>query len=470
VKPLALALADWVAQLSFEQIPAEVISSAKDRVQDILGISIAATQQDAGLAVRGLRDEWGSSPTHQASFVAETGKGTAATAAMVNGTYAHSLDFDDTHLPSVVHPSAPMVPAVLAQAQASGAGGREFLTALVAAYEVNVRLSMAQFDPKIGNSSFFENGLHATSIIGAVAAGAACARLRGLDEAGIMNSIAVACSMGAGLLEANRAGGSIKKFHGGWAAHSAVVAAGMAYHGLTGPPTVLEGRFGFFRAFCGEHWRPEAVTDGLGERWETPKILYKPYPCNHFTHAVVDAALALKEKGLEAKEIDWVTIGTAGASWRTIGDPIEEKRHPRTPYQATFSAPFVFATALVGGSGLGVTTRDFTEEKLAEPVRVRVAERTDVVVDDECTRLFPYQFPAVVKVRTRDGGLVEQRISTNRGSLQRPLGATDMHAKLVDNTGELADGIAAACRGLDSAPDLEGLFSSTVTKTATRRT
>jgi 2-methylcitrate dehydratase PrpD len=467
--PLAQQLAEWVGGLRHRDIPDEVTASAKNRVLDTLGICVAATQQDAGVAVRRLRDEAGAGSS-QASFIGEEMKGAAAMAAMVNGTYAHSLDFDDTHLPSVVHPSAPMVPAILAQGQASGASGRDTLTALVAAYEVNVRLSMAQFDPNLGNSVFFERGLHATSIIGAVAAAASCARLRELDATGIMNAIGIASSMGAGLLEANRAGGSVKKFHAGWAAHSAVTAAAMAAHGLTGPPTVLEGRFGFFNAFCGDDWRPEAVVDSLGERWETPGILYKPYPCNHFTHAIVDAALALKRRGLKSEDVDWVTIGTAGPAWRTIGDPIGEKRHPRTPYHAAFSAPFVFATAFAGGSGLGVSTRDFTAEMLFDPVRSRLAERADVMIDEECTRQFPYRFAAVVTVRTKDGTAMEERISVNRGGLERPLSQSDLEAKLSDNAGPLAGAIAAACRGLDAHPDLEALFAATRAEVAPRRT
>lgn len=450
---LAPRLAAWVEALGFEDIPPDVISSARDRVMDILGICVAARNEDAGRAARGLRDEWGAGRP-EAAFVGEPGRGAAAVAALVNGTYAHSLDFDDTHLPSVVHPSAPMVPALLAQAEASGASGREFLAALVAAYELNTRLSLAQYDPEVGNSVFFERGLHATSIIGAVAAAAGCARLRGLDAGGIANAIAVACSMGAGLVEANRSGGSIKKFHGGWAAHSAVSAAGAVAHGLTGPPTVLEGRFGFFQAYCGERWRPEAVTEALGERWDTPGIFYKPYPCNHFTHALVDAAIALRASGIRAEDVEHVTIGTAAASWRTIGDPIEEKRRPRTPYHSAFSGPFVFATALVGGSGLGVSSRDFTEETLNDPERRRLAGASEVVVDEECTRIFPRQFPAVVRVRTRDGRELEQRVLTNRGGPDRPLSREELIQKLEDNAGPLAAVIADACERL---PELESV-------------
>jgi 2-methylcitrate dehydratase PrpD len=216
VRPLAGQLGDWAAGLRTEDIPEPVVASAKDRVMDVLGICVAAIPVDAAVAVRALREESGAGRP-QATFVGEEPKGSAAWAALVNGTYAHSLDFDDTHLPSIVHPSAPMVPAVLAQAEACGTTGAQALAALVVAYELNTRLSMAQYDPELGNSVFFEHGLHATSILGTVAAAAACARLRGLDAAGIANAIGIACSMGAGIIEANRAGGSVKKFHGGWA-------------------------------------------------------------------------------------------------------------------------------------------------------------------------------------------------------------------------------------------------------------
>ena len=454
--PLALQLAEWAAAVRFEAIPTEVVESAKDRVLDLLGVSLAAGDTDAGVAVRGLRDEWGPGRP-EAGFVGERTRGAAALVAMVNGTYAHALDFDDTHLPSVVHPSAPIVPAILAAAQAAGAGGREALAALVVAYELDTRLAMAQYDSALGNSVFFEHGLHATSILGAVAGAAGCARLRGLGAEGVADAIGIACSMGAGIIEANRTGGSVKKFHGGWAAHCAVSAAGVAAHGLTGPPTALEGGFGLFSAFCGDRWRPGALTDALGERWDTPAILFKPYPCNHFTHAVVDAALALKARGLRPEAVERVTIGTAAAAWRTLGDPIEEKRRPRTPYHAAFSAPFAFATALVGGSGLGVTTRDFSEAALADAERLRLAGACDVVVDEECTRIFPNQFPAVVQVRTLEGADLEQRVMRNR-----VLGRSELRAKLEDNAGRLAAGLAVACAELDRAPSLDALLAATV--------
>ena len=455
---LAEQLGAFASELTFDSLPETVVASIKDRVMDTLGICVAARSVDAALAARAVVAEWGG--RGDATLIGETARRPTASAALFNGTCAHALDFDDTHLPSIVHPSAMVVPGVLAQAEACGADGPAAIAALAAGYEMCTRLAMAQYDAELGNSVMFERGLHATSIIGAVAGAGACAKLRGLDATKITHALAIACSMGAGLIEANRAGGTVKKFHGGWAAHVSVSAAAAAANGLTGPATVFEGRFGFFAAYCGAHWHPEQVTAGLGERWDTPGIFYKPYPVNHFAHALVDAALALKAKGVQTEDVSRVTLGTAAASWRTIGDPIEEKRRPRSPYHAQFSGPFVFATALAGGSGLGVSGADFTEATLADPERQRLAQSTDVVVDDECTRIFPNQFPGVARVHLRDGSELEERVLVNRGGPDRPLSRAELEAKLELNAGPLASGISEACGRLETLRSVRELMAA----------
>lgn len=454
---LAAKLASFAAEVAFDDLPDEVVESVKHRVMDTLGICVAAREVDAARSAFAVVGEWGGSG--ESTLVGETRRRPAASAALFNGTCAHGLDFDDTHLPSIVHPSAMLVPSVLAQAEACAANGRAAITALAAAYEICTRLAMAQYDPELGNSEMFERGLHASSIIGTVAGSAACARLRGLGAEGIANALAVACSMGAGLIEANRSGGTVKKFHGGWTAHASVTAAAAAAHGLTGPPTVLEGRFGFFQAYCGERWHPEAVAEALGERWDTPSIFFKPYACNHFTHAFVDAALALKARGVKPEEVARIRLGTAAASWPTVGDPIEEKRRPRSPYHAQFSAPFVFATALTGGSGLGVSQADFTERTLGDPLRLRLAGSTEVVVDDQCTQIFPHEFPGVARVILRDGSELEERVMRNRGGPGRPLTHDELLHKLRLNAGPLADGIAGASSAIDELESVQDLMS-----------
>ncbi|MEO8898697.1 MAG: MmgE/PrpD family protein [Candidatus Dormibacter sp.] len=469
VRPtLSEMLAEFAADLDPHALPDDVVSSVKDRILDTLCICHAGRGMDAGAAVRQLVADWGGTP--QSSVVHDLARLPAASAALVNGTYAHSLDFDDTHLPSVVHPSATLVPAVLAQAQALACGGLETIAALAVGYEVCIRLSMAQYDPVLRNSIFFEHGFHATSIVGTVAAAVGCARLRGLDRGGIANALGVACSMGAGIIEANRMGGTVKRVHCGWAAHSAVAAAALAAAGLSAPSTVLEGDFGFFAAFCRDQWHPEAVVAGLGTSWETPQIFFKPYPCNHFTHTLVDAAMALRSRGLRGEDVAAVTIGTARASLRTIGQPIDQKRRPVSGYHAQFSAPFVFATALVGGGGLGVTLDDFSDSALADPLRRAVAERCDVVADDQCDSIFPHQFPVVVTVRTRDGRELRKAVLDNRGGPQRPLSREELLVKARCNAGPEADRLAEVLVGLDAASSIDALFnSSTVSEPSAQR-
>lgn len=451
---LSAEIATWIADLRADDVPADVQTNVSDRVLDTVAVAIAGHNSDAGHAANAIVARWAGGLAESTQMV--TGlRLPAEAAALANGTYAHALDFDDTHLPSIVHPSAPLVPAALAQAEASQASRPETITALTAGYEVLCRLALAQYDSTLRNSVFFEHGFHATSILGTVAGAAACARLLGLKAEGIAHAIGIASSMGSGIIESNRTGGSIKKLHCGWAAHGAVTAAQLAANGLTGPPTVLEGRFGLFRAFCGHQWNPDAVTSGLGDHWCTTQIHFKPYPCNHFTHAIVDAALRFKEKGLRADEIAQVKIGTASASWRTIGDPIEEKRRPRSPYHAKFSAPFVFATTMIGGSGLGVSGSDFTDETLNDPRRLRLAAVCDVQPDAECDAIFPDAFPAFVTVTTADGQQMTETVTANRGGPERPLTQNELLAKAKLTAGDRAPSIAAACRRFDVPAILE---------------
>ena len=159
-----------------------------------------------------------------------------------------------------------------------------------------------------------------------------------------------------------------------------------------------------------------------------------------------------------ADDVVGLSLGTAAASWRTIGDPIEEKRNPRTPYHAQFSAPFVFATALVGGSGLGVTMADFTDATLADPARRRLTSLTEVTADDECSRIFPHQFAGVARVVLRNGTELEERVMVNRGGPQHPLSREELTSKLEGNVGDRSARIAAAVATLEHARGIRQLL------------
>ena len=411
----------------------DVLRDARRRVTDIIGIALAASGMEPARVVGEVVESWGGE--QQASAIGRSSRYPAMGAALLNGTLAHALDFDDTHLPSVLHPSAAVVPAALAAAEGSGASGRDLLAAVAAGDELVVRVGMAGYDPDLGNSIFFEKGLHATSIAGTMGAALASAMVYGLEEEEIGHAVAISASMGAGIIEANRTGGTVKRVHCGWAAHAGITASELAARGLTGPPTVFEGRFGFLRAYLDDRADVGALTRGLGEEWELTRTFFKPYPANHFTHAGIDAAISLREEGLDIEEVEEIDLGVAAAVLRTIAQPEEEKARPETGYAAQFSGPFTVATALAGGGGLGVSLDDFTDEAVKDPVKLDLASRVRCVADAECDRIFPNQFPAVLRVRLKSGEAREARISHNRGGPENPLSDEELEVKFRANAG-----------------------------------
>jgi 2-methylcitrate dehydratase PrpD len=455
----ATTLAAWAGALRYEDLPPTVVRAAQDRLLDTVGVALAGRASDASTIVRARAIAWGG--PQEATVFGEDLKVPTPMAALVNGTYSHALDFDDTHLPSILHPSAPLVPAVVAQAEARKASGRDLIVALVAGYEVGCRLGMAQYDRTNRRSVFIDRGLHVTSYVGAIGAAVACARLARIDNARIAHALAIASGMGAGLIETSRAGGSAKKFQGGWSAHCGVVAAQVAEDGLTGAMTALEGRFGFFPALIGSDWREEDITDALGERWFTPTISIKPYPCQHFTHGLIDAARALRARGIQPDDVESATLGVASKTVAAVGEPVEAKRRPTTSYLAQFSGPFVFAGALAGGGGLGIAMEDFAQSKLDDPVRQRLAGVCTVVGDPECDRFFPEQFPARVRVTLRNGTNVEEHVMANRGGGEWPLTQDELAVKLKATAGDRAGAIVAAINGLEKAPDVLALIRAT---------
>lgn len=462
---LAQQLAAFSIAAFTDGIPADVEHSVRQRILDVIGLCLAARSlptSEAALAF--VRDEGG---REDATIIGEAGRYPAAQAAFANGVLAHSLDYDDTHLPSILHPSASIVPAGLAAAQANGSTGTQLVRAIAVGLEISVRLGMAGYDEDMGNSVFFEHGQHATSICGAMGSAATAVLLYGGTAEDVCNALGVTASMAAGIIEANRTGGTVKRLHCGMAAKSAVTAADLVRRGFTGPPTVLEGRFGFFEAFLHGQFQPEYISEGLGTEWSIPDIFFKPYPANHFTHTSIDAGIAMREQGITPDDIAEVVLGVPTAVIRTIGQPIEGKRTPETGYQAQFSGPYAFTAGLFGGGGLGVGLDDFTDELAQDPARRAVMATVSVEPAAECDEIYPAQFPAVVRVKTKDGReLVEKRLA-NVGGNKLPLTDDQLSLKFMDNATRVLPedtcrDIAARTLALSGANELDPIMALTV--------
>lgn len=424
-------------------VPPEVETSVRRRVLDIVGLCLAARELPTSASILAFAVQQGGAA--QSTAIGCPMRLPENQAALVNGVLAHSLDFDDTHLPSVLHPSACVVPAALAVAESVGANGRDLVAAIAIGLEITVRLGMAGYDEELGNSVFFEHGQHATSICGTMGAAAAAALLMGLGEDGVRNALGVAGSMAAGIIEANRTGGTVKRLHCGWAAHSAVTAAQLVAAGFTGAPTVLEGRFGFFEAFLHGQADLAGITADFGEDWAVPGIFFKPYPANHFTHAVIDAGIELRGRGIDLGRVSRITVGVPSAVIRTIGEPIEVKRAPETGYQAQFSGPYAVVAGLIGGGGLGVALSDYTDTLAQSPERRRLMSLVDIVPDAVCDAIFPHQFPARVTVALDDGSTATAEVLENRGGSAWPLTDEELGAKFRSNAaGGIDEDVAAA--------------------------
>lgn len=456
---LAQQLAEFAARAAKDGVPDDVAASVQQRVLDVLGLCVAAHRLPTSAAAIGHVRDQGGHP--QATAVGVRTRVTAAQAAFVNGVLAHSLDYDDTHLPSVLHPSASVVPAALAAAEHAGASGAQTVRAIAVGLEVAVRLGMAGYDEQLGNSVFFEHGQHATSITGAMGSAVATSMLYGTD---VVDALGLTASMASGVIEANRTGGTVKRLHCGFAAQAGVTAAQLVRRGFTGPPTVLEGRFGFFEAWLHGQFFPAAVSDGLGTEWSVPGIFFKPYPANHFTHAVIDAGIAFRSRGIGPEDIASVTVGAATSVIRTIGEPIEVKRAPETGYQAQFSAPYAFTAGLFGGGGLGVGLDDFTDALAQDPARRAVMALVDVQPDERCDAIYPNQFPAVVTVRTTSGQELVEEVLANRGGPARPLSDAELAQKFRDNVAgrldtDAADAVRRGVFDLQNATDVAAVLA-----------
>lgn len=459
-QPIALQLADWAHALHYEDLPEAVVDSIKSRVLDTLGIAVAASTLDTSRAVQQYASNNGG--TAQATAIGVAGGVPASRAAFVNGVLAHSLDYDDTHLPSVLHPSASVVPAVLAYAEAHGQSGKDVIRAIAIGLEVCIRLGMAGYDRETQNSTFFEHGQHATSICGAMGAAAAVGALAG-DASTLANALGVTASLASGIIECNRTGGTVKRIHCGWAAQSAISAVELVELGLTGPPTVIEGRFGFLESWLHGKSDTSEVTEGLGSRWVIPDIFFKPYPANHFTHAAVDAAAAMRRAGIRADDVAEFILGVPSANIRTIGEPIEVKRTPQTAYMAQFSGPYAVAAGLLGGGGLEVGLDDYTDELAQDPIRRAIMAKVSVVADDRCSAIFPMQFPAILTARLHDGREVVEEVLVNRGGNRNPLSFDELTTKFRDNASRVLgdDHVATleeSIRTLDALADIRPLF------------
>lgn len=449
-------IARFVSETSHDALPVEVRERAKCLTLDLVGIALRA-RHDAESTPPMLAAVSRIGLASGACTVIGDSSGYApAGAAMVNGTLAHSLDFDDTHAPGSLHPSAPIVPAAFAAAEMTGADGETVIAAIVSGYEVQIRLSQA-LDP----AAHYDRGFHPTATCGAFGAAAAAGRIMKLDAEGCANAFGVVLSMASGSMQFLVNGAWTKRSHVGHAAMCGLIAAALAREGYQGAAEPVEGKWGFLHAYAPAA-DPNKAVDGFGRRWETMKIAVKPYPSCRYTHAAIDAILALaREHGIQASDIEEVMVGLPDAGWKITGDPEAAKQSPKSVVDGQFSMAFCAAVALQTG---GLVWDDYARH-LGDPATLALCKKVRTRVDPRAQADFPDEMSATVRIATARGTF-ETYLRVPKGEPANFLSGLELRAKFDGLTGPYLtarrrDELANAILALEQATDMGALLRLT---------
>ena len=446
-------LAAFAAGLDFDAIPGAVVERAKVLALDLLGSAVRARlEADSTPSVLAALEALGLAGPGIATVAGDPRGYAPPIAALLNGLLGHSLDFDDTHAESSLHPSAPVVPAALAAAELTGADGRTVLAGIVAGYEVCIRLGLA-----LEATAHYARGFHPTATAGTFGAAAAAARVLGLDAGQVASAFGVAGSQAAGSLQFLANGAWNKRWQVGAAAMNGLTAAMLAREGFLGAAEAIEGRHGLLAGYSGAP-RPERATLGLGRDWETLRIGVKPYPNCRYTHAALDGLLTLRRRhGLSAADVASVEIGLHRNGMVLVGEPEADKRRPRNVVEGQFSMPFAAAVALDQGR---FGWDDY--RRLGEPAIDALCDRILVRQDDGLEAESGHPFGARVRVVTA-GDAFEIIVPHPPGEPESFPDAAATAGKFLTLAGPVLGGraqaFAEAMLGLDGFADIRSALA-----------
>lgn len=448
-------IADFAVNLRFGSVPTEVIAKAKLHLLDSIGVGFASFPEPfARPIVKTLKELSGK---QESTIIGDEELSSKEYAACANGALIHGLDYDDTHIPSIVHASSCIVPAVLACGEAKKITGKEALEALVLGYEVVTRIGMAT------DNKFHDRGVfHATPLCGTFAVSLVGGKIGGETVQQLVNGLGICGSQGGGIQQFLVDGTWVKKLHPGWAAHSGIIASLLASQGFTGPSEVFEGNRGFFSAYLGlENCKLDLLTRDLGKVWETLRIQIKPYPCCLFNHSFIDCALKLKkEHNIEWDEIKRVQCRIRPREASIVCEPIEKKRRVTTSYGGRFSLPHTIALALVEGK---VGLEQFSEQYLSDERVISTAGIVAYIKDENLSQETDH-FPGDVTIEMKNDKRYRHSEKCERGSPENPLREDEIKdkfrinlARAGINDGKKIEGILNTIRNLEDVSSIGAL-------------
>lgn len=428
-----LRLAEFCANLSFDQLDEEVVTAVEKRVVDLLASSYAGTSTEPGEIMLNYVGTLGGDE----ATVVGGGRSLAQFAALANGTTAHALDVDDGHRAASAHPGSAIIPAALAIAEKHDCSGRDLVVAIAAGYEAMIKTAVAV------QTSHRERHFHATATSGCFGSAVAVASLLDLDTDGVADALGLGGTQAGGLFEFLAKGSMVKRFHPGRAALAGVLAGELAANDYDGPDTIIEGEEGFARAFADEY--DLTPFDNLGSPFEIVRSYIKPYPSCRHTHGPIEGALDLRDE-IDLESIVSIRVET----YHTAS--LHDKVAVENLLDAQMSIPYCVTVALIEGAA---DLAQFDPPKTDARIR-SMLERIEVVATDEMESSYPAARPARVVVETTNGGRHSTDVDYPFGAAENPMSEVDLREKFHDLA---ADSLSESrCeRILDLAFDVETL-------------
>ncbi|MCC2687848.1 MAG: 2-methylcitrate dehydratase [Rhizobiaceae bacterium] len=432
-------LAGWVVGLDAGDIPAEVRREGVRTFVNWLGCAVGgASHETVDRALDAVRMFSG---PERAQVIGRDDRLDELHAALINGISSHVLDYDDTHLKTIIHPAGPVASAILAVSESRAVSGRDFLTALVVGIEVECRIGNAVYP------DHYDRGWHITGTAGVFGAAAATGKLLGLSRQQMMWAIGLAATQASGLRD--MFGTMTKSFHPGRAAQNGAMAAFLAKANFDSSERAIEAPRGFANVLSTKQDYSE-ILDGLGSDWEAGLNTYKPYACGIVIHPTIDGCQQLRER-LGGKV---AAIASVGLRTHPLVLELTGKRRPNTGLEGKFSVFHAAATALLRGDG---SPTAFTDEAVRDPAIMALRDRVDATSDAGVP-----EDAVHIAVTFEDGERIELHVPHAIGSLERPLSDNAIGKKFTNQSvpviGEAAAGsLLDMGWAIETSPDVAAI-------------
>jgi 2-methylcitrate dehydratase PrpD len=420
----SLALARYIFETNYADLPGPVGEITKKSLLDGIGVTLGAGTLGEGcqafidLALRGGGKK-------ESTIIGFGAKVPSYMAAFANGSLAHALDFEDAHEGALVHSNAATIPAALAIAESRGkTNGRDLITALTLGSEIVCRMGLCL------KEDLMEYGWYHPAILDAFGATTAAAKLLQLTPEQIIDAFSLCLCQSTCSGEIVYSPHSvIRAVREGFGAKAGVVSALLAQEGIRGFDEPLEGQAGFFNLYAKGNYAPEILLQGLGTRFESAQIAFKPWPSCRGTHAYIEGALALvREHRIELPDIKGIRVRVGEKSInRKLCEPLLQKQHPSVAIDAKFSIPFTIATAIVHGT---VLLEHFTPQALQDPKVLEVAEKVTCEVDSQSRKGESLQ--GYTEITLKNGTKKSKQIEWVYGHPYNPIDNDALAAKFIN--------------------------------------